>query len=48
MSMLNATEHAVPLTWFLLDIQSTVHLIANAKMLVEDRKVRGEDAIRVH
>ena len=46
--MHNTTSCAVPLTWFLLDIQSTVHLIANAKMLVEDRKVRGEDAIRVH
>ena len=46
--MHNTTSHAVPLTWLILDSQSTVELIANAKMLVNIRKVRGEDAIRVH
>ena len=38
----NATGRAVPLTWFLLKIQSTVDLIANAKILVNTRKVQGE------
>ena len=46
--MHNATGSAVPLTWLLLDSQSTVYLIANENMLVNIRKVRGEDAIRVH
>ena len=46
--MHNATGIAVPLTWLLLDSQSTVYLIANENMLVNIRKVRGEDAIRVH
>ena len=46
--MHNATRRAVPLTWLLLDSQSTVDLIANTNMLVKIRKVRGEDAIRVH
>ena len=46
--MHNTTSHAVPLTWLILDSQSTVELIANAKMLVNIRKVRGEDAIKVH
>ena len=44
----NATGQEVPLTWLLLDIQSTVDLIANPKMLVNIRKVRDKDAIWVH
>ena len=46
--MHNVTEWAVPLTWILLDSQSTVDLIANPKMLVKIRRVRGQDAIWVH
>ena len=46
--MHNTTGRALTLTWLLLDIQLTVNLIANAKMLVKIRKVWGEDAIRVH
>ena len=46
--MHNATSCAVPLTWLLLDSQSTVNLISNAKILLNIRKVRGEDAIKVH
>ena len=38
----------MPLTWLLLDSQSTVDMIANNKMLVNIRKVRVEDSIRVH
>ena len=38
----------MPLTWLLLDNQSTVDLITNAKMLVNIRTVQGEDAIRVY
>ena len=38
----------MPLTWLLLNSQSTVDLIANQTMLVNIRKVRGKDAIRVH
>ena len=48
MAMHNATGRSVPLIWLLLDSQSTVDLIANPKMLVNIRKVRGEDAIQVH
>ena len=48
MTMHNATGRAVTLTWILLNSKSTVDLIANPKMLVKPRKVRGEDAIRVH
>ena len=48
MDMHNSTNRAVPLTDLLFDSQSTVDLIAKAKMLVNIRKVRGEDAIRVH
>ena len=48
MAMQNTTGRAVLLTWLLLDSQSTVDLIANAKILINIRKVRGEDAIRVH
>ena len=47
-SMHNATRQAVPLTWLLLDIQLTVDLIANPKMLLNINNVRGKDAIRVH
>ena len=46
--MHNATRRAVPLTWILLYSQSTVDLIENKKMLVNIRKVRGKDSIRVH
>ena len=38
----------VPLTWLLIVSQLTVDLIANPNMLLNIRKVRGEDAIRVH
>ena len=38
----------MPLTWLLLDIQSTVDLIANPKIMLNIRKVRIEDDIRVH
>ena len=38
----------MPLTWLLLDIQLMVDLIANKKMLVNIRTVRGKDAIRLH
>ena len=46
--MHNATGRAVPLIWLLLDSQLTVDLIANPKMLVNIKKVRGKDTIRVH
>ena len=46
--MNNATGRAVPFTCLLLDSQLTVDLIANPRMLVNIRKVRGKDAIRVH
>ena len=46
--MHNATGRAVLLTWLLLDSQSTVELIANPRMLLNIRKVRRKDAIRVH
>ena len=46
--MHNATGRAVPLTWILFDRQLMVDLIANTKMLLNIRKVRGEEAIRVH
>ena len=42
------TRRAVPLTWLLLDRQSTVDLRANPRMLLNIRKVRSEDAICVH
>ena len=48
MPMHNATGRAVPLTWILLDSQSTVDLIANPKMLLNITKERGKDAIWVH
>ena len=47
-SMHNATGRAVPLTWVLLDSQSTVDLISNPRILLNIRKVRSEDDIRVH
>ena len=47
MAIHNATGRAVPLTWLLLGSQSTVDLIANPKMMVNIRKVRGEDDIWV-
>ena len=47
-AMHNATRRAVPLTWILLDSQSTVDLISNPRMLLNIRKVRSEDAIRMH
>ena len=46
--MNNDTGRAVPLTWILLDSQSTVDLIANPRMLIYIRRVQSEDAIRVH
>ena len=48
MDMHNATGRTVPLTWLLLDSQLTVDLIENPKILLNIRKVRGEDALRVH
>ena len=47
MAIHNATGRAVPLTWLLLNIQYTVYLIANPKMLLNTRKVQSEDAIRL-
>ena len=44
----NDTGRAVHLTWPLLDIQLTVDLTANPRMLLNIRKVRREDAICVH
>ena len=46
--MHNDTGRAVPLTWLLLDIQLTVDLIANPRIFLNIRKLRSEDAIRVH
>ena len=46
-TMHNITGRELPLTWLLLGRQFTVDLIANSKMLVEIRKVPGENAIRV-
>ena len=47
-AMHNATGQAVPLKWPLLDSQLRVYLISDQKMLVNIRKVRGEDSIRLH
>ena len=47
MAIHNTTGCAVPLTWLLLDSQSTVDLIVNVKILVKIRKVRDEYTIRV-
>ena len=46
--MHNGTGRTVPLTWLLLDNHSTVDLIANAKIMVNIKKVRGKDTIIVH
>ena len=46
--MHNNTGRAVPLTWILLDSQSTVELISNPRMLLNIRRVRSKEAIRVH
>ena len=46
--MHNTTGCTLPLTWLLLGSQLTVDLIVNAKMLVNVRKMRGKDSIRVH
>ena len=46
--MHNDTGRAVPLTWLLLDSQSTVDLIANEKILVNISTVQSKDAICVH
>ena len=46
--MHNDIGRAVPLTWLLLDSQSTVDLISNPRMLRNIRRVRSENAIRVH
>ena len=48
MAMHNTIRWAVPLTWILLYIKSTVDLIVNPKMLLNIRKVQGKDAIQVH
>ena len=39
--MHNATRRVVPLTWLLLDRQSTVDLISNPRMLLIIRKVQS-------
>ena len=44
----NFTGREVPLTWLLLDRQSTVDLIANPRMLLNIRRVRIKDVIRLH
>ena len=46
--MYKDTKRAVPLTWLLLDSQSTVELISNPRMLLNIRRVRRKDAICVH
>ena len=46
--MYNDTGQAVPLTWILLDSQLTLYLITNLRILLNIRKVRREDTIRVH
>ena len=46
--MHNNSGQVVPLTWLLLDSQSTVDLIANPIILLNIRKVQSVDAIRVH
>ena len=48
MVMHNATGRAVPLTWLLLESHSKMGLIANPKMMLNIRKVQGEDSIWVH
>ena len=46
--MHNNTGWAVPLTWLLLEIQSTVDLIVNPRMQLNIRRVRSKDFIHVH
>ena len=46
--MHNDTRRAVLLTWLLLNSQLTVDLIANPRMLLNIRRVRNKDAIRIH
>ena len=46
--MHNDNRRAVPLTCLLLDSQLTVDPITKPRMLLNIRKVRSEDAIRVH
>ena len=46
--MHNNIGRALPFTWLLLDSQSTVDLIANPRMLLNIRKVRSKDTLRVH
>ena len=46
--MHNDTGQAVALRWLLLDSQSTVELITNSRMLLNTRRMRIEDAIRIH
>ena len=46
--MHNNSGQVVPLTWLLLDSQSTVDLIANPRILLNVRKVRSKDAICGH
>ena len=46
--MHNTTGCAVPLTCLPINSQFTVDLIANAKIMVNIRKVQGKDAIRLH
>ena len=38
----------MPLTWLLLDSQLTVDLITNPRILLNIRRVRSENTIRVH
>ena len=46
--MHNNTGQSVPLTWLLLDSQSTMDLISNPRMLLNIRRVQSKDGIRVH
>ena len=46
--MHNDTERAVPLTWLLLDCQSTMDPIGNPRMLLNVRRLRSKDAICIH
>ena len=46
--MHNTTGCAVPLIWILLNSQLAVDLFAISKMLVNIRRMQGEDSKRVH
>ena len=46
--MHNDTGRAVPLTWLLLDSQSTVDLISNPRILLNIRIVWSKDSICVY